>query len=225
MKYYYDLHIHSVLSPCADDLMTPNNICNMAHIKGLDIISITDHNCLKNIKAFYELSKSYDFLFIPGVEITVKEGFDVLCYFYDINDAYAFDKILETYVVEPIYNPLIHGESIIMDENDNELGYHPFLLSKPSSLSIKDIKAVLSPYKTVLVYAHVDRPSRSGRDYIKAFPLDGIEYQNPKNKKALYALYNSDAHQLLDMLERTNDNTIELKSKTKEDFFKYFNYD
>ncbi|WRK54040.1 PHP domain-containing protein [Coprobacillaceae bacterium CR2/5/TPMF4] len=44
---YYDLHIHSALSPCGDDLMTINNIFNMAYIKGLDLIAITDHNSLK----------------------------------------------------------------------------------------------------------------------------------------------------------------------------------
>ena len=38
---YYDLHIHSCLSPCADDDMTPNNIVNMAIIKELDVIAKT----------------------------------------------------------------------------------------------------------------------------------------------------------------------------------------
>ena len=44
---YYDLHIHSALSPCGDDTMTINNIFNMAYIKGLELIAITDHNSLK----------------------------------------------------------------------------------------------------------------------------------------------------------------------------------
>ena len=29
-RYYYDLHIHSCLSPCGDDDNTPNNIVGMA---------------------------------------------------------------------------------------------------------------------------------------------------------------------------------------------------
>ena len=44
---HYDLHIHSCLSPCADDSMTPHNICNMAKIKGLDLIAVTDHNSMR----------------------------------------------------------------------------------------------------------------------------------------------------------------------------------
>ena len=31
-----DLHIHTALSPCGDMDMTPNNIVNMAQLKGLD---------------------------------------------------------------------------------------------------------------------------------------------------------------------------------------------
>ena len=41
---FYDLHIHSALSPCSDDDMTLNNIVNMACLKELDLIAITDHN-------------------------------------------------------------------------------------------------------------------------------------------------------------------------------------
>ena len=35
-KYYYDLHIHSCLSPCGDTDMTPANIAGMAAVAGLD---------------------------------------------------------------------------------------------------------------------------------------------------------------------------------------------
>lgn len=55
MMLYYDLHIHTALSPCASDEMTPNNIINMALIKGLDVIGITDHNSARNVKAVYNL--------------------------------------------------------------------------------------------------------------------------------------------------------------------------
>ena len=40
-KYYYDLHIHSCLSPCGDNDMTPANIAGMAAVKGLQIAALT----------------------------------------------------------------------------------------------------------------------------------------------------------------------------------------
>ena len=51
MKYYYDLHIHSCLSPCGDMDMTPNNLVNMAKLLGLDVIALTDHNTSLNCEA------------------------------------------------------------------------------------------------------------------------------------------------------------------------------
>ena len=48
---FYDLHIHSCLSPCGDDDMTPANIAGMAAIKGLDVIAVTDHNSCRNCPA------------------------------------------------------------------------------------------------------------------------------------------------------------------------------
>lgn len=53
-KYYYDLHIHSCLSPCGDNDMTPNNIAGMAALKGLNLLALTDHNTAKNCPAFFE---------------------------------------------------------------------------------------------------------------------------------------------------------------------------
>ena len=57
MKVYYDLHIHSALSPCAEVEMTPNNIVNMSLLKGLDMIAVTDHNSCGNIRAVMEVAE------------------------------------------------------------------------------------------------------------------------------------------------------------------------
>ena len=57
-EYYYDLHIHSCLSPCADDDMTPNNICGMAALNGLNIIALTDHNTCGNCESFLKVAKA-----------------------------------------------------------------------------------------------------------------------------------------------------------------------
>ena len=51
MRYSYDLHMHSCLSPCGDMDMTPNNIVNMACLLGLDIIAVSDHNTARNLPA------------------------------------------------------------------------------------------------------------------------------------------------------------------------------
>ena len=55
----YDLHIHSCLSPCGDDEMTPNNICGMAHLAGLEVIAVTDHNAAANLPAVKKVADSF----------------------------------------------------------------------------------------------------------------------------------------------------------------------
>ena len=53
-RYFYDFHIHSCLSPCGDNDMTPNNIVGMAAISGLEIIAITDNE----LSPVYQLSQA-----------------------------------------------------------------------------------------------------------------------------------------------------------------------
>lgn len=51
MRLRYDLHLHSCLSPCGSDDMTPNNLVNMAALLGYDLIAVTDHNACGNAAA------------------------------------------------------------------------------------------------------------------------------------------------------------------------------
>lgn len=84
MRISYDLHIHSCLSPCGDDDMTPNNIVGMAALKELNVIAVTDHNSCKNCPAIMKLAKAYGIIAIPGMELTTSEEVHVLCYFYTL---------------------------------------------------------------------------------------------------------------------------------------------
>ena len=66
-RYYYDLHLHSCLSPCAEDDNTPNNVAGMAKLSGLDIVALTDHNSVKNCPAFFEAAERYELIPIAGM--------------------------------------------------------------------------------------------------------------------------------------------------------------
>jgi len=46
--YNTDLHLHSCLSPCADDNMTPQALVAAAREAGIDLIALTDHNTCRN---------------------------------------------------------------------------------------------------------------------------------------------------------------------------------
>ena len=78
MEYFADLHIHSCLSPCGDDDMTPANICGMAKLKGLDVIAVADHNTARNLPAAKEACDAYEMLLLPAMEITTREEVHLL---------------------------------------------------------------------------------------------------------------------------------------------------
>lgn len=89
---YYDLHLHSCLSPCGDDDMTPANIVGMAAVKGLDVIALTDHNSCKNCPAAIHHGQQYGVIVIPGMELCTIEEVHIICLFPELDAALAFDQ-------------------------------------------------------------------------------------------------------------------------------------
>ena len=70
---FYDLHMHSCLSPCAEDEMTPNNICGMALVKGLELIAVTDHNSVKQLPAVAKVAAGMGLKMLYGCELETAE--------------------------------------------------------------------------------------------------------------------------------------------------------
>ena len=228
IKYYYDLHIHSILSPCADLLMTPNNILNMAMLKELDFLAITDHNSTKQLKIIQELQESYDFIIIPGVEVSVLEEFDVLCYFRSFEDAISFNTYLEAHLTDN-WNNYTEDDQIITDIYDMTLEVY----SKPltgTTIPYGELVNEVRKYDGAIVLAHIDRKSQTP---LKAFKLsdiefDGIEIQpylreqfieQNEYVKEYKIFHNSDSHSLLQLHEK--EYSLELKDKTIDSFFEY----
>jgi len=159
----YDLHIHSCLSPCGDEEMTPNNIVNMAALCGLDVIAVSDHNSCGNCAAAIEVAaKKYPkMLVLPGMELETAEEVHVLCLFAELSDALAFEKIVKA-ARSPIENrPDIYGRQVLRDGNDEIVGFEPQLLINATSVSIDRVPALAEKYKGIAIPAHVDRDSNS----------------------------------------------------------------
>ena len=103
MKLYYDLHLHSCLSPCGDNDMTPYNLINMAKIMGLDLIALTDHNTCGNCRAAMEAGRQAGITVVPGMELCTAEEVHNVCLFADVDSAEAFSDYIKTTMM-PIKN-------------------------------------------------------------------------------------------------------------------------
>lgn len=89
-KILYDLHIHSALSPCADNDMTPVNIGAMSSAKGLQIIAVADHNAIANVAAAREVGEALDVIVVPAVELQTQEDVHILCLFETFENLQGF---------------------------------------------------------------------------------------------------------------------------------------
>lgn len=213
----YDLHIHSCLSPCSDDDMTPNNIINMAIIKGLDLIAISDHNTLSESIIAARVAKN-KIKYLYGVEIESIEAVHLLAYFKDETRLAEVEKWLEEIRSKEKNRSEYFGKQDVLDENDEYLKTIDDLLIMSTSASIDDIAKMVHGFGGIIVIAHaLDRHNSiiTQLGFIpKNFDFDAIEVKDESQKLALIKshphlkdamfIYNSDAHRLVDINEAIN---------------------
>lgn len=216
-RYYYDLHIHSCLSPCGDEDNTPNNIAGMASLCGLNIVALTDHNSTENCPAFFEAARRYGIIPIAGMELTTSEDIHVVCLFETLESAMAFGEKIKAYRI-PIKNrPDIFGAQQILDGEDNIIGEEENLLINATLISINEVPDLVGEFGGVCYPAHIDRQSNGVISILGTFPssphFNCVEFHDKEKRDEYvekYGLQNkkiivsSDAHNLCDMREHEN---------------------
>ena len=212
---YYDLHLHSCLSPCGDDDMTPANIVGMAAIKGLEVIAVTDHNSCKNCRAAMFHGRNYSVIVIPGMELCTSEEVHIVCLFPTLEDALRFDSYVYEHLL-PIKNKEdIFGKQQIMDEEDAVIGTVENLLISATDISFDDVWDIIQEYHGIAYPAHINKGSTSVLSNLGFIPPDStftcaevhdlktfhkLQAANPYLKNC-HIISNSDAHYLEDINE------------------------
>lgn len=217
-EYFYDLHIHSALSPCADNDMTPNNIAGMAAIKGLSVLALTDHNSAKNCPAFFEACKRQGIIAIAGMELSTAEDIHLVCLFRELEDAMRFDLEIEKHLM-PIKNrPDIFGDQQILDGEDEQIGEFETLLISATDLPIDEAIELARSYGAHVHPAHIDRESNGILAILGDIPAEygfnALELRERTSLEGICArvqgidgkniLVCSDAHHLWDISEAEN---------------------
>lgn len=172
-EYFYDLHIHSCLSPCGDNDMTPNNLVGMAAVAGLEVIAITDHNTCKNAPAVLKVAEEAGILAVPGMELCTAEEAHVVCLFETLEGAMAFDRYIYDNMPHIQNKAEIFGEQRILDENDELTGTLDDLLLVASFVGADEVKRLCEEYGGTAFPAHVDRDSYSLTAALGSIPPEG----------------------------------------------------
>ncbi len=172
MRAYYDLHLHSCLSPCGDTEMTPYNLVNMAKIFGYDIIALTDHNTCDNCESAIKVGESIGLTVVPGMELCTSEEIHCVCLLPDIDSAKAFSDYVKG-TMPPIKNKEhIFGSQLLMDTADGIIGSEDILLLTASCISVDDLPEIIAGYGGICYPAHIDRDSYSIISALGDFPPD-----------------------------------------------------
>ena len=214
-RYYYDLHIHSCLSPCADDDMTVNNIAGMAALKGLQIVALIDHNTCGNCRSFFTACRRQGLIPVAGMELTTAEEIHMVCLFEDLEQAEAFEEDLRPFRLPVKNKPEIFGNQLYLDEDDEVTGTEPFLLPPATALPIEEAAALAVSRGAFCFPAHVDRPANEIIGVLGDLPekpfFPVVEYSSNADPALLEEqvpalrgkrrLTDSDAHHLWDISE------------------------
>ncbi len=179
-EYQADLHIHTLLSPCAEIEMIPSLIIEAAKIAGLDLIGIADHNSCENVASVVEAAKSSGIKVLPGMEVQTVEGVHLLCLFDEVEQAgqmqEAVYEALPPLPSPPLKRegegrshpgPLLRGEGdrvrkvfeqqMVVDGNDEFVRYCERLLSMPSALDIDEVFERAEGLGGIVIPSHIDR--------------------------------------------------------------------
>lgn len=208
--------------------MTPNNIVNMALLKGLDIIALSDHNSAGNLRAVAKAAGSR-LLVIPAIEVESAEEVHIVCYFPSVDRAEQFSEELKAQL-PPIENrPDIFGRQLYLNEKDEVTDEEHQLLVCASGLSIEQVFSLTANYGGASVPAHIDRSSSSILSNLGFIPPDlpvsalEITAKGRAELEQKYAgfriLTNSDAHYLEDIAEP--EFSLDLEEKSIDCFLHY----
>ncbi len=215
MRIAADLHLHSCLSPCGDNDMTPYNLVNMAKLLGYDMIALTDHNSCLNCESAVKVGESIGLTVVPGMELCTAEEIHCICLFPELKKALEFSDFIHSTMPDIPNKPEIYGEQRIMDTADGILGYENKLLHLASSVSIDDLSALIKNYDGACFPAHLDRSSYSALSVlgflypeldfkaVEFTPDADLNAYLEKNDilKNMKIFRNSDAHYLENMIE------------------------
>ena len=239
-KFYYDLHMHSCLSPCADDDMTPVTMAGIAALNGLNIAALTDHNSCGNLPAFFAACRAYGVVPIAGIELETAESVHVVCLFEEYDNAIAFwQNVKENYMMPFKNDVAMFGGQYYMNEDDEVTGIEDILLITSTSLSLDEGVKLAREYGAFVFPAHIDRPSNGIIEVLGDIPPEpgftavefdsGEKIEEYREKysvvKGAKVLVDSDAHSVTSINEAVN--YIELdadpadEESVRKAFFEY----
>lgn len=182
--YRGDIHIHSVLSPCADLGMSPVNIVAMARERNLHIIAVTDHNATLHGPLVRRLASDHGIMVLLGAEVTTREEVHCLCLFEAEEHRDQFQAYIEANIQRVANKPDVFGYQVVVNERDEILHEIEYLLHASLSKGIDEVERMVHSLGGLFIPAHVERPKYSITSQLGFVPAnlnyDALEISDTK---------------------------------------------
>ncbi len=212
--YRADLHVHTVVSPCAEVEMIPPLIVQEALARDINLIAITDHNSSANVAAVQKAADGTELTVLPGMELQTREEVHLLCLFDRLEQVEAWQELVNTHL-PPLENNIDYfGEQFVVDETGDFIRRETQLLLTSANLTLESAVAEILKLGGVAIPAHVDRPAFSLIANLglvpPGVPFDALEIsrhlspdqacQKFPQLKQFPLLQNGDVHRLAEFL-------------------------
>lgn len=152
-----ELHVHTVVSPCAEVEMIPPLIVQQAIEQHIEIIAITDHNSTANVQAVITAAQGTGLIVIPGMELQTIEEVHSLCLFPDLERALEFQRIVDDVLPDLKNSPEHLGEQFVVDETGDFIRREERLLIISAELSLTKAWKSVTALDGLFIPAHVNR--------------------------------------------------------------------
>jgi len=197
--------------------MTPRNIIEQAASRGINILAVCDHNSTENIAVTQEIGKKRGIVVIPGMEITSSEEVHVLGFFETLERAFDMQELIYGHLQPGDNDEDAFGMQVIVNEDDEILGFNRRLLIGATDLSVNKIIELIHVFQGIAVASHIDRevfgiigqlgfiPPEAGFDALEISSRTGMNEATEKfsSYRSIPWITSSDAHQLKDIGRKT----------------------
>jgi PHP family Zn ribbon phosphoesterase len=156
-RFRADLHVHTVLSPCAEVEMIPPLIVQRALEQRIELIAITDHNASANVGSVQKASEGSGLTVLPGMEVQSREDVHLLTIFETLDALKTWQKEVDSALPDKQNNADLFGEQFVVDATGEFIRNEPRLLLTSTHFSIDEIFERVSELGGIVIPAHVER--------------------------------------------------------------------
>ncbi|MBN1219419.1 MAG: PHP domain-containing protein [Anaerolineae bacterium] len=159
--YVAELHLHTVVSPCAAVEMIPPLIVQAALERRINLIAVTDHNTTANVVAVQEAAAGTDLAVLPGMELQTREEVHLLCLFDTLTQMNTWQAYVEARM-PPLENNIEYfGEQFVVDKTGEFIRREKQLLLTSAKISLSEAANEVNRLGGLAVPAHVNRSAFS----------------------------------------------------------------